>query len=158
MNIYELIGQDCIKVPLEAWDKPGVIRELVDVLHAGGKITDPDAVFKEVWKREQTMTTGIGYSVALPHGKSDNTDKLCGSLGVTAEPVDFASIDQEPVRLVILLVARTDNPGPHIRAISKVSRLLRAPRLRNALINACSAEEAWQLIREFEQHSEITGQ
>jgi PTS system nitrogen regulatory IIA component len=155
MNIYELIDKECIKIPLESHDKPGVIRELVHVLYERGKIADADIVFQEVWKREQMMTTGIGYGIALPHGKSEKTETLCGSLGLTAEPIDFASIDREPVRLVILLVARPDSPGPHIKAISKISRLLRCAEARRALLNATDADDAWQIIRQYEQQMGI---
>ena len=69
MNVLEVLNIDCVKVPLVAHDKRGVIGELVDALTASGAVADAEAVKQIVWQREAQRSTGIGEGLALPHGK-----------------------------------------------------------------------------------------
>ena len=105
MNVLEVLNIDCVKVPLVAHDKRGVISELVDALSASGAVTDADVVKQIVWQRESQRSTGIGEGLALPHGKSSAVKRIAMAIGKPAQPMEYDSIDKKPVRLIVLLVS-----------------------------------------------------
>lgn len=148
--IADLLASMRVKVPLEATTKEEVLRELVDVLAADVCAGDRDAVLEVVREREKVLSTGIGHAVALPHGKTDACTDLSIAAGVTAEPVDFDALDGEPVRLVFLLVGPESAAGPHIKALSRISRLVRKADLRDRLIDAEDDEAFRRVLREAE--------
>ncbi|MFO7894989.1 MAG: PTS sugar transporter subunit IIA [Longimicrobiales bacterium] len=146
----ELLSSLRVKVPLEATTKEDVLRELVDLLAEDGCVADPEAVVRVVREREQVLSTGIGHGVALPHGKSDACGELSMAAGVTVEPVDFDALDQEPVRLVFLLVGPESAAGPHIKALSRISHMVRRPTVRERLMQAENSETFLRVLREAE--------
>lgn len=151
MTLLDILTPASIKAPLEASDKKGVIDELVDVLADAGKISDPAALKEAVWGREQTRTTGIGHGLAIPHGKSAGITNLAMAIGKPARPIDFASIDQKPVRLVILLASPLDRTSDHIQALARVSRLMTREDFRDRIYQAETAGDIYELLREQEQ-------
>jgi fructose-specific phosphotransferase system IIA component len=151
MNLLDILSPACIKAPLESSDKKSVIEELVDVLAQAGKVKDPAALKNAVWTREQTRTTGIGHGLAIPHGKCEGLDDLAMAIGKPAEPIDFASIDQRPVRLVILLASPIERTSDHIQALARVSRLMTREDFRERIYAASSAGEIYEMLQEQEQ-------
>jgi mannitol/fructose-specific phosphotransferase system IIA component (Ntr-type) len=107
-----------------------------------------DAVFT----RERTRSTGIGAGIAIPHGKCKAVKELVMALGITAEPIDFQSVDEKPVSIIILLVSPLDQTGPHIQALAQISRLMLDETFKRALEQAPTAEAAYQLLSEREGH------
>lgn len=146
MNLSEIVSPACIRVPLTARDKRAAIDELVDGLAHAGKVTDPAALKAAVWARESTRTTGIGHSLAIPHGKSEGIPNLTMAIGKPAEPIDFASIDGKPVRLIVLLASPLDRTNDHIQALAKISRLMNSDEFRNKVYAAGSAQEVYDLL------------
>jgi fructose-specific phosphotransferase system IIA component len=126
--------------------KEEVINELIDLLDANGLIKDRRQVADAVFAREKTRSTGIGSGIAIPHGKCTAVNELVMAIGITAEPIDFGSVDDKPVRLVILLVSPMDQTGPHIQALARISRLMLAENFRQSLENAKDAQEVLNLI------------
>lgn len=152
MELSKLLTTDHIRVPIDAEDKVGVITALVDLLAETGDLTDRDAALDAVLKRESERTTGIGYGLAIPHGKSDGCKKLVMAAGKPVKPVDFQSLDKRPVTFVVLLISPPDQTGPHIQALAKISRLMNIEAFRQAVDKAGSAEELHQAIVTFESH------
>ena len=150
MFLYKLISVEAISAALNGKTKQEVIEEMVDLLCRTGKVTDREKVLQSILERENTMSTGVGDGVAIPHGKSDGVDELIGALGICADGVDFDSIDEKPARIIFALEATKDHPGPHIRALGKISRLLKNREFRNAIINAGSPEKIYETIRNKE--------
>jgi len=150
MNLLDIVTLDCIKAPLEATDKKGVIDELIDLLADAGKIIDPAALKEAVWSREQTRTTGIGHGLAIPHGKSDAVSSVAMAIGRPAEPIDFAAIDGKPVKLVVLLASPTDRTSEHIQALARVSKMLMQEDFRERIYNAKTPEEVYDALHEHE--------
>ena len=150
MELSKLLTTDHIRVPIDADDKQGVITALVDLLAETGDLTDRDAALDAVLKRESERTTGIGYGLAIPHGKSDGCKKLVMAAGKPLKPVDFQSLDKRPVTFVVLLISPPDQTGPHIQALAKISRLMNIEAFRQAVDKAASAEELHQAIVTFE--------
>lgn len=151
MNLLDILTQDCIKAPLSSTDKKGVIEELVDVLAAADRTQDPTSLKEAVWTREQTRTTGIGHGLAIPHGKCAGLTELAMAIGKPTEPIDFASIDQKPVELVILLASPLDRTSDHIQALARVSRLMTREDFRTRMYQASTPDEIFALLQEQEE-------
>lgn len=150
MALYELLDPSCIVLELQADTKEGVIEELVDVLERAGRISDRGDVLDAVMERESAMSTGLEEGLAVPHAKSGAVSTLTAALGVKRDGLDFESADGKPTRIVFLLIAELNNPGPHVRALAKIARLLSDAQIRAALINAKSADEVLALIKRHE--------
>jgi len=150
MNLLDILTPGCVKVPLDASEKKGIIDELVDLLASHGKVSDAQALKDAVWARETTRTTGIGHALAIPHGKCEGVPDLAMAIGKPAEPVDFQSIDGKPVRLVVLLASPLDRTSDHIQALARISRLMTVEEFRNRIYEATTAEEIYELLQEQE--------
>ena len=150
MSLSKIITPERLCVPLQSSDKVGLITELVDVLDRTGGLVDRDAALEAVLKRESERTTGIGYGLAIPHGKSDGCRELVMAAGKPAQPVDFQSLDERPVTFVVLLVSPPDQTGPHIQALARISRLMNIEEFRNAIDKADNAAELHAAISTYE--------
>jgi mannitol/fructose-specific phosphotransferase system IIA component (Ntr-type) len=148
--LTELLTPERIRVPLQGRTKAVLLEELVGVLSAAGAVTDGAAVLQSVLDREAVLSTGIGAGVAIPHGKSDAAPRLAMAAGVVPEPVDFDALDGRPVRLLFLLVGPESEAGAHVKALSRISRLVRRDALRERLEAAGSAEEFLDVVNEAE--------
>jgi len=146
MQLSEILSVDCVRSPLTAAEKQGVINELVDVLVAAGKVRDGAALKDAVWSREQTRTTGIGHGLAIPHGKCEGIGELAMAIGKPAEPLDFEAIDKQPVRLVVLLASPPDKTSDHIQALARVSRLMSNESFREKIYAAQTPAEIHELV------------
>ena len=146
MILTQILQPTCVKAPLDGKDKDSVITELVDLLAENKLLVDRDVVLEAVFTREQTRSTGIGSGIAIPHGKCNGVAELVMAVGIAPEPVNFDSIDQKPVSIVILLASPADRTGPHIQALARISRLMLDDEFKTKLENATSPEEVYQLI------------
>lgn len=147
MNLTKLLPLERIRVPLHSKDKSGAITELIDVLAQTNALVNRDAALDAVLKRESERTTGIGYGLAIPHGKSEGCKSLVMAAGKPAEPIDFQSLDGRPVTFVVLLVSPPDQTGPHIQALAKISRLMNIEAFRTAVADAGSGDTLYEAIR-----------
>ena len=150
MNIRDILSPKAVKVPLTSSDKHSIIDELVDLLDEAGLISDADTLKQVVWEREQQRSTGIGQGLAIPHGKVNCTESLVMAVGRPATPIDFESVDKEPVQLVVLLASPPDQTSQHIQALGKISRLMSNESFRDAAYTASSAEVLYALFKKAE--------
>ena len=150
MVLTQILEPECIKVPLAGRDKESVITELVDILDANKLLVDKNDVLQAVLSRENTRSTGIGSGIAIPHGKCKGVEDLVMAIGISRQGVDFQSIDNKPVHIIVLLASPTDRTGPHIQALARISRLMLDEEFKNKLQNAASARELYDLINEKE--------
>lgn len=146
MTLTQILQPTCVKVPLEGKDKKSAITELVDLLDDNGLLLDRDVVLEAVLMREQTRSTGIGSGIAIPHGKCNAVKELIMAVGIASEPIDFASVDEKPVGIIILLASPSDQTGPHIQALAQISRLMLDEPFKQKLEKATSSEEAYELL------------
>ena len=140
MTLMEILSGKSVIVGLKGQDKQQILEELVDALELGEKITDREKVLEAVFQREEIMSTGIGHGIAIPHGKSEYVKELGGVLGIKNEGVEFDSLDGQPTFIFFLLVSPMDVSGPHIKALARISRLLKGEDFRKELI-ACPDNE-----------------
>ena len=150
MILTQILQPTCVKVPLESKDKQSVISELVDLLNDNGLLLDKNVVLDSVLMREQTRSTGIGSGIAIPHGKCKAVKELVMALGIAGEPIDFESVDEKPVKIIILLVSPANQTGPHIQALARISRLMIDEQFKHELEKATSADEVYELLNNKE--------
>ncbi len=150
MTLMEILSGKSVVVGLKGQDKREILEELVDVLEVGDKITDREKVLEAVLQREEIMSTGIGHSIAIPHGKSEFVKELGGVLGIKSEGVEFDSLDGQPTFIFFLLVSPMDVSGPHIKALARISRLLKGEDFRQRLIESQDSGSAIQILEEEE--------
>lgn len=149
MLLTDLLTPDRIKIPLSGNSKDDLLRELVGII-ANSDGIDGDAVLEAVREREAILSTGIGHGVAIPHGKSASVPELRMAAGRAATPVDFDALDGQPVALFFLLVGPETAAGPHIKALSRISRIVRRDDVRGRLIAARTSDEFLQALRDAE--------
>lgn len=139
MGLEELLSADGVIPDLKARSKREVLAALAE--RASMLIGTPAETIQEtLLDREQLGSTGVGKGVAIPHGKIDGLSKVVGVLARLETPVDFDAVDDQPVDLLFLLLAPTNASAAHLKALAKVSRLLRDEEARQALRGAQTAE------------------
>lgn len=158
MKFADFVSTAAIKADLEADDKEGVIREVTAALLEAGSIAEEEyeGIVKAILKREELGSTGIGRGVAVPHTKHPSVDRLVGTVGVSAEGVDFNSLDGEKVNLFFLLISPPDRPGDHLRALENISRQLRDETFCRFLKQAKTPEEIRQLLEEADNNQFVS--
>jgi len=148
MALVDLISKEVVKVPLVSRDKPGVIRELVQVLVDAGRIKDGEDAIRAIHEREQKGSTGLEQGIAVPHAKTDSVNTLTLSIGISHEGIDFDSLDGKPSHLFFLMLAPPNQSGPHIEALAEIAKMSRSRSFIEALIRAKTPEEVVELFQE----------
>jgi PTS system fructose-specific IIA component/PTS system nitrogen regulatory IIA component len=154
MKFADFILKDAVSAELQANNKPGIIREMVQSLvNAGGiKKEDFDGIVNAIIKREELGSTGIGRGIAVPHTKHANVDRLVGCVAVSSEGVDFESLDCEKVYLFFLLISPPDQPGEHLRALEHITRQLKDDTFCRFLKQAKTKEDILTLLEEADNN------
>ncbi|MEM7682144.1 MAG: PTS sugar transporter subunit IIA [Planctomycetota bacterium] len=150
MRITDILQADCVIAPLQVDDKQQAIDSLANVLVQNTGVQDGEALRQAIWAREKTRTTGIGHGIAIPHGKADGIDRLRMAVGLEPKGIEFGAIDGKPVDLIMLLASPSDQTGPHIQALARISRMLTDEAFRNRLKQAPTGQALYDLIAEHE--------
>jgi mannitol/fructose-specific phosphotransferase system IIA component (Ntr-type) len=147
--LTELLAPERVMVPLQVTDRQGAIAALTRML-ADVAGASPDAVLSAVMERESVQSTGIGFGVAIPHGRCGAVRELTMVAAVSAEPVPFDAIDGEPVRLFFLIVGPESSAGLHVKILSRIARLVRRDTVRQQLLEATTADAFYNIILDAE--------
>ena len=155
MKITDFLRERAISVDLQAKDKEGVIRELVQLLVKAGEIkpAEEGKIVPVLLARESLGSTGIGQGVGIPHGKSNVVRQLVGAFGVSRRGVNFDSLDGEAAQIFFLLLAPEDSAGPHLKALARISRLLKDRYFRDSLKEAKDEKQVIRIIQQEDQKS-----
>jgi mannitol/fructose-specific phosphotransferase system IIA component (Ntr-type) len=151
MRISGIIQKSAIKLQLESTGKQDVLKELVDLLCGAYGLGDRDKILDAIIRREEKQSTGIGMGLAVPHAKTEGVDRLYICAGLSAEGIDFDSVDGEESRIFFLLVSPLDVSGPHIKALAGISRLIKHRKFRSALLECGSTREFIKKVKEAEK-------
>ena len=143
MQIMDFLSKKAIITDLKSTKKEDIIKELVDVLIDSGEIEKRcrNKLIDALMTRESLGSTAIGQGIAIPHAKSDCVDKLVAAFGLCKKGVDFDSLDGELAYIFFLLVAPQDSAGPHLKALARISRLLKDKYFRDTL-RSCSDDKS----------------
>ena len=158
MKFADFVSTKAICAELQAVSKEDVIRELVGSLVEAGDIAEAEqeGIVAAIMKREELGSTGIGHGVAVPHTKHASVEKLVGTVGVSAEGVDFRSLDGSKVHLLFLLISPPDRPGDHLRALENIARQLNDATFRRFLKQSKSTEDIQQLLEEADNNQFVS--
>ena len=151
MKVHELLNIKHVLTEFKSEHKDDVINELVDLLKGDERIIDLEEVRKCVFEREEKMSTGVGKGFAIPHGKTNSVTDILAAFGKSETPIEYNSLDGEPVHLIFLLVGKENLVAKHIKLLSRISRLMNNEEFRKKLINANSKESALKIFAEEEQ-------
>ena len=146
MRISEILDAAAIEADLGASNKPGVLRELVGLVLRAKPDLDPNELVETLLRREKLQSTGIGDGVAIPHGKSDGVPEIIACVGRSKRGVDFQSLDDQPTHLFFTLLVPESQHGLHLKALARVTRLVKEPRVRQALMDAEDARAMYEVL------------
>jgi PTS system nitrogen regulatory IIA component len=147
MEITDLVTPAAVVASLKATSKKQALQELA---RRAAELTGEQerAIFDVLLERERLGTTGVGDGVAIPHGKLPNLRKLVGVFARLERPIDFEAIDEQPVDLIFLLLAPGTAGADHLKALARVSRLLRDRQMREKLRGSETREALYALLVE----------
>ena len=147
MEIADLVSVDGVVADLKVSSKKQALQELSQRAAALTGLHER-AIFDTLLERERLGTTGVGVGIAIPHGKLPELDRLHGLFARLAEPIDFEAIDEQPVDLIFLLLAPESAGADHLKALARVSRLLRDKTVCDKLRGSETAEAIYALLTE----------
>ncbi|MEL6374947.1 MAG: PTS IIA-like nitrogen regulatory protein PtsN [Pseudomonadota bacterium] len=152
MDLGELISQDAIIAGLRAKSKKQVLQELATKAGALTPVPARD-VFDCLLQRERLGSTGMGQGIAIPHGKLPQLSSILCIFARLSQPIDFDALDDEPVDLIFLLLAPEHAGADHLKALARISRLLREPDMSERLRSARDRGELFRLLTAHEAHA-----
>jgi fructose-specific phosphotransferase system IIA component len=152
MKISDILNPDVIEVNLDVKDKEDSLKKIIALAANSKKILDPNKVSETILEREKLVSTGVGKGFAIPHGKTDAISDIVAAFVITKDPIDFDSIDGEPVRFIFLLVGKETLLNTHIKLLSRISRLMNKDEFRARLLEAKTKEEVLKIFKDEEQN------
>jgi mannitol/fructose-specific phosphotransferase system IIA component (Ntr-type) len=153
MKLSDFVISEAILVDLQATGKEETVREIVGSLGRAGRLaaSDQEGVAKAILGREELGSTGIGQGVAVPHTRHTAVDRLIGTVALSRRGVDFAALDGDPVDIFFLLISPPNQPGPHLRALERISSHLKDESFVRLLRQARTREAVIELLEEADQ-------
>jgi len=151
MKISDLLEPAAIAPDLKSTGKLEILTELATTLVRVEPGLGHDEILRVLLERERLGSTGIGDGVAIPHGKLKQLDRLLIAFGRHRQGVDFDSMDGKPAHLFFLLVAPEESVGIHLKALARISKLLKSPGVRQRLVAAGGADDILAIINEEEE-------
>jgi nitrogen PTS system EIIA component len=146
VKITDFLTPDRVIADLTEKEKSAVLKEMAGQLAGSESGLDAAQILKVLQDREKISTTAIGEGVAIPHGKLPNVQKVSALFARSLQGVDFASLDGEPTYLFFTLIAPQDAAADHLKALARISRLLKDPDLRRRLLAASTNQELYNII------------
>lgn len=146
MKITDILPEDALIADLKADSKQGVIEEMSELMARCAGVSTKDELARVLLEREALGSTGIGLSIAIPHAKVQELNGIVAAFGRSKQGVDFDSVDGKPVNLFFVLLSGLNSAGTHLKALARISRLLRSEVTRDALISCESSTELYEII------------
>jgi len=149
-DILALIDPHFFTMELKSETKEEIIKELVDLLAIKGKLLNRDMVLEDVLERENSMSTGMGHGIAIPHAKTDGIIDTKVAVGIKKTGVDFDSMDGQPSQLFFLIVSPKKASSLHIQFLAAVGSILGDEDVREGVLNAATPHDAVELIKKHD--------
>jgi|DewCreStandDraft_2_1066082.scaffolds.fasta_scaffold13694_4 PTS system nitrogen regulatory IIA component len=151
MRLTDILSPDLVVSELQGQTKDDVLRELASAIAAVHPEIQADELVAVLWDRERGGTTAIGDGIAIPHGRLRGLQQIVAAFGRHRKGVDFQSIDGKPTHLIVALALPEESVGLHLKALARVSRLLKEARVRERLLAAADAKEMYEIIRQEDE-------
>lgn len=146
-SISDYTSLDFIK-KIESKDKFKAIEELAHVFKGSEVCSDVKKLTKALKEREEIMSTGIGFEIAIPHAKIDVVNSLSFAVGLIPNGIDFDSMDGKPVKVIILAAAGEKQHKEYLALLSSIMTLLKDEKVKDRIIKAETEEEAYKIFKE----------
>ena len=152
MNISSVIKKEIIFLNLQAKNRQETLTAMIDGMAAAGYVSDKEKYMAAVQEREKSGTTGIGFGVAIPHGKSDGVASACVAYARLASPVEWNSFDGNPVTNVFLIGVPKENAGnDHLKILIALSKKLMHEEFRAELEKADTPDEILTVLKSMDE-------
>ena len=151
MRITDYMTEADVLPDLDASNREDVLKEMVRHLTEAGKVENGDELVQILLDREMLGSTGIGHGVAIPHGRLPGLKEILLVFGRSQKGDEFDAHDGKPVNLFFLLVAPEDSAGIHLKALARISRILKNPECRASLMNSRDRDALLKVIREEDE-------
>ena len=147
-KLAELIAKERI-VELKGTTKDEVLKEMVAVLAKASEVQDKEAFYRAILDRESILSTGIGLGIAVPHAKISSVKGLVAALGKTKKGVNYGALDDQPVHIVVMIGANDSQQSDYIRALARVTLLLKNEKIRQAIVGAETTDAVYDILKEY---------
>jgi mannitol/fructose-specific phosphotransferase system IIA component (Ntr-type) len=150
ISLADLLPAEQIIPEMKATERWSAIVELIDLLVAKGKIKaeDRESILALLKQREETMSTGIGFGIAIPHASSDRIEEVVASFGRSSQGIEFDALDNAPVKFVLLFIVPKNQFQTHLRSLASIAKFLNDRSVRESLAAAKTADEILAIFRE----------
>lgn len=150
MRLSDILTEERVSVSLSTADKNSALDALAELLSSGANGLSAVTIAKVLKDREQLASTGVGDEVAIPHGRVVGLQRVVAAVALCPDGLDFDAIDHRPVRIFVAILAPDRAPGEQLRALARVSRLLRDRRVRERLFAAHTPAELMSVLQDEE--------
>lgn len=147
LKLTDYLKPEYIEVGLKGDSKEDLLEGMFRLAANNPHVLDLKKMRAAVLEREKIMSTGVGKNFAIPHGKTDAVDDVILAFAVTAEPIEYASMDNEPVRLCLLLVSKESLVGQRLKLLSRASKVMNSDSARAALLAAKTGTEVLEIFQ-----------
>jgi len=153
MALADILSAEQIIPEMRATERWPAIVELIDLLVSQNKIKPPDrdSILASLKQREETMSTGIGFGIAIPHCSSDRLEEVVAAFGRSSRGIEFDALDNAPVKFVVLFIVPKNQFQTHLRTLASIAKFLNDRSVRESLANAKSADEILAIFRDRSQ-------
>jgi mannitol/fructose-specific phosphotransferase system IIA component (Ntr-type) len=150
MSFGDLLSADQVIPEMKATERWPAIVELIDLLVSLGSIKEPDkeSILASLKQREETMSTGIGFGIAIPHCSSDRLDEVVAAFGRSTAGIEFDALDNAPVKFVVLFIVPKNQFQTHLRTLASIAKFLNDRATRDRLAGASSRDEILAIFRD----------
>ena len=150
MKLTDYLKPEYIEIGVKADSKEDLLDAIMTLAEKNPHVLDAKKMRHACLEREKIMSTGVGKNFAIPHGKTDAVDDIVLAFVTTAQPVNYGSMDNEPVRLVLLLVSKESLVSQRLSLLSRASKVMNSDAARTALMNAKTPEEVIAIFNQEE--------
>ena len=151
MKLINYLKPEYISIGLTSESKEELLEAMVSLAARNPFVLDKEKVSQAIHERERIMSTGVGKGFAIPHGKTDAVSDIVIAFATMAEPIDYDAMDNEPVRLVLLLISRDSDVGTRLKLLSRASKVMNSDAARERLANAKTSEEVMDIFAAEEE-------
>lgn len=155
MELSEIIGVEAVRAPLKATSKKRLLQDIAEMTESVYRLP-ADKVYKALMERETLGPTGVGRGVAIPHARLPGMSEVVGLFARLEKPVDFESIDRQPVDLVFALFAPEAAGAEHLKALARVSRTLRNELVCAKLRSTFDASAIYAILTDGKHEGQAT--